>query len=43
MTEHDFMRHYLAALLVVSSSRANPLEQLQNLSDQLQQLTVTIT
>ncbi|XP_059351867.1 trafficking protein particle complex subunit 8-like isoform X1 [Daphnia carinata] len=38
MTDHDFARHYLATLLVVSSSHPNPLEQFQQLNDQLTQL-----
>ena len=40
LTDHDFTRHYLAALLVVSSSHTNPMEQFQHLNNQLQQLIV---
>ena len=40
MTDHDFARHYLATLLVVSSSHPNPMEQFQQLNDQLTQLMV---
>jgi hypothetical protein len=35
MTDHDFARHDLATLLVVSSSLPNPMEQFQQLNDQL--------
>ena len=42
MTDHDFARHYLATLLVVSSSNPNPMEQFQQLNDQLTQLMVHI-
>lgn len=40
MTDHDFARHYLATLLVVSSSHPNPMEQFQQLNDQLTQFMV---
>ena len=42
MTEHDFTRHYLATFLVVSSSHPNPIEQFQQLNENLQQLIVLI-
>lgn len=40
LTDHDFTRHYLATLLVVSSSHSNPMEQFQQLNDQLTQSMV---
>lgn len=40
MTDHDFTRHYLATLLVVSSSHPNPVEQFHQLNNQLNQLIV---
>ena len=40
MTEHDFTRHYLASILVVSSSHPNPNDQFQQLNENLQQLIV---
>ena len=40
MTEHDFTRHYVSTFLVVSSSHPNPMEQFQQLNDNLHQLMV---
>jgi len=40
MTEHDFTRHYVSTFLVVSSSHPNPIEQFQQLNENLQQLMV---
>lgn len=40
MTEHDFTRHYISTFLVVSSSHPNPMEQFQQLNENLHQLMV---